>query len=85
MARSQENPDNHYENQNTQHASNIKSSLRTTCTYVHTSRKPELPVSGTQVGALIPITTPPQWGEQLPHGTHSRTPLHASPTMPYTS
>jgi hypothetical protein len=46
------------------------------------STRPRL---ATQVGARIPITTPPPWGEQLPHGTHGRTPLQASPTMPYTS
>jgi hypothetical protein len=44
--------------------------------------RPTRPRHVTQVGARIPITTPPPWGEQLPHGTHSRTPLHASPTMP---
>jgi hypothetical protein len=36
-------------------------------------------------GPHRPITTPPQWGEQLPHGTHGRTPRQASPTMSYTS
>jgi hypothetical protein len=34
-ARGHEYPDNHFENQNTQHASNIKSSPRTT----HTARQ----------------------------------------------
>jgi hypothetical protein len=36
-------------------------------------------------GPHRPITTPPQWDEQLPHGTHGQTPRQASPTMPYTS
>jgi hypothetical protein len=42
-------------------------------------------------GPHRPITTPPQWGEQLPHGTHGQLGLQtprqpiASPTMPYKS
>jgi hypothetical protein len=47
--------------------------------------RPTRPRHVTQVSALIPITKPPQWGEQLPRGTNGRTPLQASPTMPYTS